>query len=1538
MKTKFTLLLFFLLFSILLQAQNTFIPDPNFEQALIDLGIDSDGTLNQSVATADISGVTILNVNNSKISDLTGIQDFTSLIELRCFTNQLSSLDVSNNTALEYLSCGWNSQITSLDLSTNTVLKKLTCNNMGLTNLDLSNNLLLEELRCNVNNLTSLDLSINTALIKLYVDNNPLTDINVSNLTALTTLSCTYNDQLTTLDLSNNIALTKFNALHSDLTFLNVRNGHNEILTEFNTIANYNLECIEVDNANDANAGIGVYGFWDVLDNATFSFDCDSEDVFVFIPDSNFEQVLIDLGIDSDGVVDQKVWANDISTITLLDVSNKSINDLTGIEGFTALENLDCSSNQISTLDIRANTALSELNCGSNQIEDLDLSNNTVLSSLICSSNQLTILNLKNGNNAILTTMNATNNSSLGCIQVDNATQANSSSGSYSAWTKDNTANYSQDCGYPAYTYIPDVRFEQALIDLGIDSDGIVNQSVATADISGVTSLAVNNKEISDLTGIQDFTSLIELRCYTNKLSSLDLSNNTALERLRCGWNPQISSLDLSNNTALNYLICNNLDLTSLNLSNNPLLEELSCAQNELTSLDLSNNTALKKLYVDNNQLTDINVSNLTALTTLWCTYNDQLTTLDLSNNIALTKFNALHSDLTFLNVRNGHNEILTEFNTIANYNLECIEVDNANDANAGIGVYGFWDVLDNATFSFDCDSEDVFVFIPDSNFEQVLIDLGIDSDGVVDQKVWANDISTITLLDVSNKSINDLTGIEGFTALENLDCSSNQISTLDIRANTALSELNCGSNQIEDLDLSNNTVLSSLICSSNQLTILNLKNGNNAILTTMNATNNSSLGCIQVDNATQANSSSGSYSAWTKDNTANYSQDCGYPAYTYIPDVRFEQALIDLGIDSDGIVNQSVATADISGVTSLAVNNKEISDLTGIQDFTSLIELRCYTNKLSSLDLSNNTALERLRCGWNPQISSLDLSNNTALNYLICNNLDLTSLNLSNNPLLEELSCAQNELTSLDLSNNTALKKLYVDNNQLTDINVSNLTALTTFWCTYNDLLTTLDLSHNVALTNFNALHSDLTFLNVRNGNNEILTDFNTIANYNLECIEVDNANDANAGIGVYGFWDVLDNATFSEMCNNLLPDVENLPDITEECEANPTAPTATNGIGDTITATSDITLPINTQGTTLITWTYDDGNGNTVTQIQNVTIEDITPPVISCPADIEQSTDTDICDASVTIIDPTATDNCTETVIFAGVRSDGLELTDPYPVGDTTITWTATDEADNDSETCTQNITITDDEAPVPDLATLPDVLAECEVTELTEPTATDNCAATVIVTNDATLPISGEGTSLVTWTYDDGNGNTVTQTQLVVITDLTAPVPDVAVLPDLEGKKSVDIPDGPTATDNCSGVITATTDAIFPITEKGLTIITWVYDDGNGNSVIQTQNVIVQKVKPHEIVVNHYPNPFRESITFAFEVPNGTNFNISIFHQSGTLVAELTNGAYENDGYTVVWNASAFIDGVYFYKLYSNGLEVGRGTILKSMNSGN
>ena len=145
--------------------QVTMIPDPNFEQKLIDLGYDN--VLDGSVNTASIDTVTYLYVYNSNISDLTGIEDFTSLENLYCSSNQLTSLDVSQNTSLTSLSCSYN-QLTSLDVSQNTSLVVLGCVNNQLTSIDVSNNLLLDYLYIDNNNLTSLDITNLYSLENLF--------------------------------------------------------------------------------------------------------------------------------------------------------------------------------------------------------------------------------------------------------------------------------------------------------------------------------------------------------------------------------------------------------------------------------------------------------------------------------------------------------------------------------------------------------------------------------------------------------------------------------------------------------------------------------------------------------------------------------------------------------------------------------------------------------------------------------------------------------------------------------------------------------------------------------------------------------------------------------------------------------------------------------------------------------------------------------------------------------------------------------------------------------------------------------------------------------------------------------------------------------------------------------------------------------------------------------------------------------------------------------------------------------------------------
>ncbi|WP_452229861.1 HYR domain-containing protein, partial [Lacinutrix sp. MEBiC02404] len=151
--------------------------------------------------------------------------------------------------------------------------------------------------------------------------------------------------------------------------------------------------------------------------------------------------------------------------------------------------------------------------------------------------------------------------------------------------------------------------------------------------------------------------------------------------------------------------------------------------------------------------------------------------------------------------------------------------------------------------------------------------------------------------------------------------------------------------------------------------------------------------------------------------------------------------------------------------------------------------------------------------------------------------------------------------------------------------------------------------------------------------------------------------------------------------------------------------------------------------------------------------------------PLDITQTADIASCDALVTIIEPTATDNCSGTITYTGVRNDALLLTDPYPVGDTIITWTATDTTGNDSITCDQTITITEDELPVItcplDITQTADIASCDALVTIIEPTATDNCSGTITYTgvrNDALLltdpyPV---GDTIITWTATDTTGN--------------------------------------------------------------------------------------------------------------------------------------------------------------------------------------
>ena len=194
-------------------------------------------------------------------------------------------------------------------------------------------------------------------------------------------------------------------------------------------------------------------------------------------------------------------------------------------------------------------------------------------------------------------------------------------------------------------TNFPDANFRTYVATFDKDND----DCLTPAELAAVEYMALYNKSIGDLTGIEHFTDLTKLDCRRNQLTSLDLSKNTALEVLNCNNNP-LTSLVLGGNTALTKLSCTNNQLTSLDLSKNTALQVLDCGGNQLASLDVSANTALKELYCGDNPLTALDVSANTALTDLNC-INTQRASLDVSKNTALTSLLCGDNQLTSLDV-----------------------------------------------------------------------------------------------------------------------------------------------------------------------------------------------------------------------------------------------------------------------------------------------------------------------------------------------------------------------------------------------------------------------------------------------------------------------------------------------------------------------------------------------------------------------------------------------------------------------------------------------------------------------------------------------------------------------------------------------------------------------------------------------------------------------------------------------------------------------------------------------------------------------
>ncbi len=188
---------------------------------------------------------------------------------------------------------------------------------------------------------------------------------------------------------------------------------------------------------------------------------------------------------------------------------------------------------------------------------------------------------------------------------------------------------------------------------------------------------------------------------------------------------------------------------------------------------------------------------------------------------------------------------------------------------------------------------------------------------------------------------------------------------------------------------------------------------------------------------------------------------------------------------------------------------------------------------------------------------------------------------------------------------------------------------------------------------------------------------------------------------------------------------------------------------------------------GTTPVTFAMDDGNRNRATCITTVKVVDTTPPVIRCGDAVEVSNDEGLCGAAVVLDEPVATDACNgSAIVFNNAPA-------VYPVGTTTVTWTALD-VGGLASTCTVDVTVRDEEGSTLSCSTelVVDAPADaCGWTGRVEATSRDNCAVDMTtLTQDRSFPV---GFNDVEFTSTDPGANVSTCVTRLEVRDVTPPV---------------------------------------------------------------------------------------------------------------------------------------------------------------------
>lgn len=314
-----------------------------------------------------------------------------------------------------------------------------------------------------------------------------------------------------------------------------------------------------------------------------------------------------------------------------------------------------------------------------------------------------------------------------------------------------------------------------------------------TTEKDSINFIVDHTKNISIDWGDGTTTANVFTHEYTDAVAEHTINfygTSTSLKKFEAA-NNKLKTLDISNNYALDTLITNNNNLTELNVLNDTSLTLIYCFFNQLTHLNVSTNTNLLGLSCSYNLFRTIDVRNLPKLNSFGVG-GSSITSIDVTQNTNLEHFDCFDSQIDHINVTN--NSKLEIFS--CDNNTKLTEIDVSQNPNLRI---------------LNCSSTGIKALNLENNHKLKHLSYSNTLISQIDLEI----IKDIEFLTVNILTFNQI-DFKDLVKLQSLNCSNILISNLDLSANTALETLWCENCQLPSLDLHHNTRLSTIYCTGN--------------------------------------------------------------------------------------------------------------------------------------------------------------------------------------------------------------------------------------------------------------------------------------------------------------------------------------------------------------------------------------------------------------------------------------------------------------------------------------------------------------------------------------------------------------------------------------------------------------------------------------------------------------------------------------------------------------------------------------------------